>query len=240
MFRLKLVFKLEESQLPAALERPVVSFLKAAAQKESQAFFDELFGSDSPVMKTYCMSYYLNQARFKGDRIYLGEPGFTMFFSDGNLEELIRFYNAFLKMRNVPYPLNNNSMTLNYVSIQPLKEIQDREIIVKMLSPLLVREHDKDSNKDRYYLYYEEGFAENLRRNTEYFIKTLGLNLSAADFSIQPLKGKKVVVPSFGKRLDGNLGIFKLTGSPELLTVLYASGLGSRRGEGRGAFEIVM
>ena len=53
------------------------------------------------------------------------------------------------------------------------------------------------------------------------------------------LKGKKVVIPVFGRNTDASLGIFKLTGSRQLLNILLLSGLGSRRSEGHGKFEVV-
>ena len=54
------------------------------------------------------------------------------------------------------------------------------------------------------------------------------------------IKGKKVVVPAFGRLLDGNLGIYKLTGRPELLNFLYLAGAGSRCGEGHGKMEVIL
>lgn len=40
--------------------------------------------------------------------------------------------------------------------------------------------------------------------------------------------------------IDANIGIYKVTGTPELLNFLYMAGLGCRRSEGHGKFEIVM
>ena len=43
----------------------------------------------------------------------------------------------------------------------------------------------------------------------------------------------------FGRNTDASLGIFKLTGSCQLLNVLYLAGMGVRRSEGHGKFEII-
>ena len=59
------------------------------------------------------------------------------------------------------------------------------------------------------------------------------------DFSIQAIKGKKVVIPVFGRNTDASLGIFKLKGSVALLNVLQRSGIGVRRSTGNGKFEVL-
>lgn len=38
---------------------------------------------------------------------------------------------------------------------------------------------------------------------------------------------------------DQSIGIYKLTGNPELLNLLYAAGLGSRRSEAHGKFSVL-
>ena len=37
------------------------------------------------------------------------------------------------------------------------------------------------------------------------------MDVSTEGFSIAPIKGKKVVVPVFGRNTDANLGIYKIT-----------------------------
>ena len=59
------------------------------------------------------------------------------------------------------------------------------------------------------------------------------------DFQIVPIKAKKVVAKVFGRPTNASIGIFKLTGSVELLNYLYTAGLGSRRSEGHGKFAII-
>ena len=240
MFQLKLHFSLDNNFLPKEMERLLVSFLKASAQKEGQDFYDSLFDKSRSIIKTYTFSYYLPGASFQKERIELAQPGFIMLFSDADLEELIHFYNAFLKMKFISYPVEKNAMTLTWVSMQEMKEIEDSEVVVKMLSSLLVRQHDAQTNRDRYCLYSDTDFSEVLFKNTAYLLEKLNLPYSMEGFSIQPIKGKKVVVPAFGRLLDGNLGIYKLTGYPELLNFLYLAGAGSRCGEGHGKMEVIL
>ena len=237
MYQIRLNFTLVEPFLPKEIERLTVSFLKAAAKKEGQEFFDSMFDKTKSITKTFCFSYYLPRPEFGTERILLGAPTFSVFFSDADLEELFRFYNGFLKLKNEPYPMKGNSMKLNYVAMKKMKEIEDDTVVIKMLSPLIVREHDSTTNQDRYLLYNDPAFSETLKKNTRAQLDKWGFPLSTEGFSITPIKAKKVVIPNFGQQLDGNLGMFKLTGKPELLNFLYQAGLGSRRNEGRGKWE---
>ena len=174
MFQLKLSMQLENNRLPAEMERSMVSFLKASIQKESQELYEKLFGSKKAVLKSYCFSCYLPQAAFGKNFISLGAPEFTIFFSDADTEELLGFYNGFLRMKFVKYPLNGNSMCLTHVAVVPLKEIQEGHVIIKMLSPLLVRDHDRENNRDRYCLFNEDDFSDVLKENTRYFLEQMG------------------------------------------------------------------
>lgn len=239
MFQLKLSFKTENNILPKSLDQSIVSFLKATAQSVSQDFFDELYDKSKSIIKSYTYAYYLPGAKFQGNQIILSNNGFTMFFSGYRMEDMMRFYNGFIKMKNQKYSLSNNSMTLTHVDMQELKEIKEHEIIIKMQSALIVRQHNAETNQDIYYTCEQEGFSEALRENIDFFIKQMNLNISTEGFSILPVKAKKVVVPIFGRNTDGNLGVFKLTGSSELLNLLYLSGLGCRRSCGHGKFEII-
>ena len=102
-----------------------------------------------------------------------------------------------------------------------------------------VRKHNSDDNSDIYYTYGMDGFEDALKDNIRIFVEKIGLDVSVDEFSIQVIKGKKLVVPVFGRNTDASLGIYKLTGSIELLNILHMAGIGSRRSEGHGKFEII-
>ena len=131
-------------------------------------------------------------------------------------------------------------MKLVSIVAQKRKEIRDSEIVVKMLSSLIVRKHKSDDNSDIYYTYEDDEFEEVLKENVDFMLKKLDVPISTDGFSIVPIKGKKVVQCVFEHMIDANIGIYKLTGTPELLNFLYMAGLGCRRSEGHGKFEIVM
>lgn len=239
MYQYKLKFQLENNILTKHMDKLFLSFLKCAAQSYSQEFYDTLYDKSRSIVKSYTFSYYLPGAVFQGENIMLVDDQFFVFFSDADQAELLRFFNAFQMMKFKKYPMSANSMQLTSISMQQLNLIEENEIVVKMQSPLLVREHHAEDNSDIYYTCEMDGFANALKDNVSIFVQKLGLNVPTDDFSIQVVKGKKIVIPVFGRNTDASMGIYKLTGSCELLNILYLAGLGSRRSEGRGKFDII-
>lgn len=239
MYQLKLTFQTENNILPRELDRLIISFFKAAAENYSQEFFNCLYDKSKSILKTFTYSCYLPGAHFQEENIVLSQNRFCVFFSDVNLGQLIQFLNAFKLMKFKKYSMNQNSMNLISIQTQKRDKITDSEIVVKMQGALLVRRHCSEDNTDVYYSYQDSEFSKVLKENVEIFLEKLGMNLSTDGFSIEVVKGKKVVVPVFGRNTDASLGVYKIKGNPELLNVLYLSGMGVRRSEGHGKFEIV-
>lgn len=240
MYQYKLTFELEHSWLPRETDRLIVSFLKASAQAYSQEFYEKLYDKGKSVIKSYTYSCFFPGARFHQEKIELESDTFSLFFSDADPQELLSFFNAFQLMKRKKYPMNGNSMILVSIQMQRLNEIKENEIVIRMLSPLIVRRHNSENNTDIYYTCEMEGFDKALRENTAIFLDRMGMgDIMADDFSIQTIKGKKVVIPVFGRNIDASLGIFKLTGPCRLLNILYQAGIGVRRSEGRGKFEVI-
>ncbi|MDE7339129.1 MAG: CRISPR-associated endoribonuclease Cas6 [Lachnospiraceae bacterium] len=239
MYQYKLTFELEQNWLPKETDRLIISFLKASAQAYSQEFYEKLYDKSKSVIKSYTYSCYLPGAKFLQKKIELESDTFSLFFSDADPQELLSFFNSFQLMKRKKYPMNGNSMTLVSIHMQQLPEIKEKEIVIRMQSPLIVRKHCSEDNTDVYYTCEMEGFGKALKENVIIFLDRLGMDAEAEDFSIQTIKGKKVVVPVFGRNTDASLGIFKLTGSCRLLNILYQAGLGVRRSEGHGKFEVI-
>lgn len=240
MIQLVLEFQLEKPELPVEYERTIVSFLKAASNNYSQEMFERLYDKSKSIIKTFTYSVYLPGVVFGKDVIKLKETRFKIFFTDADMGQTIEWFNSFQLMRMKKYPLNNNSMKLISVKSQNRKEIVDNELVIKMQSPLIVRQHNADTNKDEYYTYDSVEFADKVRDNVSIFLQKVNLDISVEDFSLLPVKGKKVVVNCFGRKIDANIGIYKITGNQELLNILYQSGIGSRRSEGHGKWEVLM
>ena len=239
MTRFQLKFTLETPEIPIDVDCVIVSFLKAGVQRVSPEWFDQLYNKKKSIIKMYSWSCYYPGAKFTKDKILLDENYFSVTFSDPDMKELLQFYNAFRLMLREPYPMNHNSMTLKEIRIQELPDIMDSEVIVKLKSSLIARRHNSEDNKDHYYTWEDSEFSEVIRENVKFFLEKQGLPLSMENFSVTPVKAKKIVARVWRRPIDATIGILKLTGSPELLNFLYASALGSRRSEGHGLWDII-
>lgn len=239
MNELKLEFQLETTEIPAELDKVLVSFFKASLENYSPALFEKLYNKNSSILKTFTFSTFLPGARFTQEKILLSQNRFIMTFSDADIGELIEFYNAFVLMKHKPYSMRQNSMRLISVKIRNIPEIQDTELIIKMRSALIVRKHDSTDNSDKYYTCEDPEFGEMVKANLRIFLEKLNLEMDISDFSITPVKAKKVVTRIWGKLVDGNIGIYRITGSQELLNLLRAAGLGTRRSLGKGMWEVI-
>lgn len=239
MTELKLEFELEKPELPIEIDRLIVSFFKATIQNYSEELFEKLYTKEKSVLKKFTWSNYFPGAQFTSEKILLREKKFFINFSTIDLEELLHFYNAFSLMKGTNFHMTHNSMKLVSIRTKEMRDIKDTEIIIKMQSSLIVRRHDVSKNTDIYYSCEDLEFADIAKDNLRIFLQKLDIPMDISDFSITPVKTKKVVTKVFGRWVDGSIGIFKLTGSVELLNLLYAAGVGTRRSEGHGKWEVV-
>ena len=118
------------------------------------------------------------------------------------------------------------------------KQIDTEEIIIKFMSPLVVRSHSKD--KDYYYSYNDEQFKDVLKINIKQQLRITNISEELVDkLEINAIKPKKVIVKFYEKKIETSTGIFKISGDKELLKYLYDAGIGSKRSSGFGMFQII-
>ena len=68
---------------------------------------------------------------------------------------------------------------------------------------------------------------------------TFNFEVAEDSVKIEPVKARKTVVNTFQNKITANVGIFRLKGDLQILNLLYALGVGSRRSQGYGCFEVV-
>lgn len=124
--------------------------------------------------------------------------------------------------------------------------VTESEITVKMLSPLTIYSTFSENSGHRhtyYYSPYEPRFqllvGQNLAKKYQLIF---GRPADTSSFSIVPLKvGERdlKVVKFKGTVIKGWMGIYQLTGDPQLLEVALDAGLGSKNSQGFGCCELV-
>lgn len=236
---IKITIALEKSELPVDYSPSFVSLLKNALSKYNDTLFKRYYADNNFSEKNFCFAVKLKNPCFKTDRILLDDNTLILRIHIANLADGIDFYNAFIKQRGIKYPLpDKNSAEIVHVEIANHKQINSDEILIKFLSPLLVRRHE--NNKDTYLAFNDEDFEKYFLLSISTMLKNLySIDTDIINLTIEPIEPRKTVVNTFGCKITGNIGVFRLYGDSQVLSILSQTGIGSRRSQGFGCFEVL-
>ncbi len=235
--RIKLFFELENNILDVQYRKSIISWIKHAIQDYDENLFQEIYHGNQK--KTFSWASILSKPVFEKENVILQDNQFSVVFSAYNYSHALHLYNSFLKQKFQKYSLNKNSMTLINISMIPEKQIITDTITVKMSSPLIVRNHSRETLKDMYYAYDREEFQEYIRINIREQLEAEKLDASLLqDFEIQTVQAKKIVIPVYEKMIECSIGTFSIRGNMKLLDYLYKGGIGAKKAMGFGLFEI--
>jgi len=239
--RLKIELELENEHLPLDYRPTIISLFKHILTvyengKHFRTYYEA--GKDKP----FTFAVGIPGSTFTKEKILVPNRKINITFSTSDIGTGIVFFNALLMQKNKSYPLaHENAMIVKNVSIEKEISITTNTIDVIFKSPLCVREHSKENNKDIYYSYEKKGFNEVLNKVVELQIaKSNSLPTSIlGDFSINTIDCKKTVVKHHSQFIEATVGMFRLTGNIALLNYLYTNGIGSRKSSGFGLIEII-
>lgn len=240
--KFSLQFNLKNNSIPLDYRRKFLSFLKATMESYDKSLYEKYY-NQSNTRKDFTFSVYMPNQTFnkesitiKGNRIYFN-------FSIYNSTEGLKIYTAIMSKVNCEFPLGKfNKMTLVDIQIKEEKNLIDNLVEFKLLSPLLVRDHNKETNKDWFYTHLDEGCEKRLKE-----IIKIQLNLiygnkfdkEADQLRFDFSKCKKTVISNYNVKIPGVLGKFKIEGSSYILDYLYKAGIGSKSSAGFGMIDIV-
>jgi len=234
--RLILKFKLEHEKFTNQYRNFLTSYFKFALSKEYYDEFSKYY--ENPQTKNFTFTVFIKNLKHYNGLIISPNKEIIMTISSSDYKFIMLLYNSLLMNKNKKMNISpNNKIRLSQLSLTHLKEINNNEIKIKMLSPLLIRDRDIENNIDSYKTIKDDNFIKYLNDNLIYLAKSLNLNINKLE--ITPIKTKKVVVPIMQVRYDATIGTFKLKGDLETLNTLYKIGIGSRRSYGFGMFEVI-
>jgi len=214
-----------------------MSFLKFALSKKYPSIYQSLYGEN--CSKAFCFSTFLPNPKFNGDRYLLSDDGISVKISSSDNQLLIALYNSLINARFIEFQLpQSNSFKLIKISYLNTPQIKTDSAIIKFLSPLVVRNHDKATNTDRYLDYTNEDFSEKLQIVTDNYLTERGFPNSIIE--LNPVKAARTVAIGINNiKINCSYGLFELKASPPVINELYLAGLGSRRNQGFGMFDII-
>lgn len=241
--RFLITFLLKEKEMPSDYRRKFISFLKKSFESYDKDIFNKYYRDKDPIEKPYTFSVYLGKALFSKDKVILEKNKIHFTFSTIDMETGLHFYNAVLGMKGKEFYIEkNNSMLLEEIRLIQEEAIIKERVIFHTISPILIREHNKETNKDWYYSFEDEESISILKRNMKYqAVKYFGKDAEydVEQMDIIPLNVKKLVINHYGVFVTGNAGSFELRGKPYLLDYFYKSGVASKKSEGFGLCNLV-
>lgn len=241
--RLCLTFQLKESFISVEYRRVVLSYIKNAISTCNNGKYYEYFFKDTK-QKNYCFSVILPKAKFGKDRIGLDKNEIKIIISTDNDEKMgFILYSAFIKQKYKSYPLSDgNSMMLNSIIEEKQEEIINSKAIFKTTlgSSLCVRDHNREENKDIYYIYSDKGFRDKLKVVLSNQLLNAGFIKEEIDkVNVNPIQCKKVVVKHYRRYIDTTIGLIEVQANKDILQHFYEVGIGSRKSMGFGMLDLV-
>lgn len=238
--RFKIICEVSTNVIPIDYHRKILSMIKRGLELTDEEKYQELYGLNK--LKEFTFSVYLGRAKFQKDIIELDANRFILNLSTANTELAFYLYNALtaLKFKKMKWG-SDLTVSIQSISRIPQPIIKDSTIFLKTLSPIVCRDHNKETNKDWYYSFEAPEFLEILKRNmVSTLVPILGdyIRYDIEELELTPVRMKKTVVRFYERQVECSIGQFSLTGKPYLLNYLVQSGIGSLTGSGFGMCEI--
>lgn len=233
--KILLQFQLKNNKLPIDYRRVILSFFKKALSEIADGKYYEKYYF-KPERRNFSFAVNLPSPKFSKSEITLEENRFRITFSTSDKMTGFVFMSAFIKQKGNPLsaPLGN-VFTLTNISQIGDKTTSSNTALVKMLSPLCIREHNRGENKDSYYSVASDNFEEKANEIIKEQLVNSGFDDERVKgFSIKPLNSKKTVVFHYGNYIECSLGEFVLNGDKAIINYLLQSGIGSRKSAGFG------
>lgn len=239
--RFKIDLLLDTDEIPKDKNRMVLSFFKSILEKYDEESFRYYYEEGSTKRKQFTFSMYMPNCKFNRETITIPDKKITIFFSTGDLKTGFIFANAFIKAKGKVITYLDLNMKVSNLFIYEDEQILEEVCIFKASSPIVVREHNRDTNKDWYHnLSEKEGmdlFLENLK------IQILGdlpeARYDLDDLSVEIMRNKPVKVKHYSIEILSNLATLKIHAKTYILKYLYDTGIGSLKSGGFGMLSLV-
>lgn len=241
--RIKVEFETENPKLPIEYRRKFLSYLKKSIQTYDSDLFDMMY--DGCSKKSFCSSiYFLPEVIIDEKSVELNSKRFFAQFTTTDISIGIHLLNALMMKKNQWVPLSDCQNKIRVISICKLKEknIEGNCIKAKILSPVIVRDHCKETDKDWYLVYNDPKFEEVFKRNLKSELKDIfnrNVTYDVDALKLTPITLKKIVVKNYGIYIPCTIGSFALEGECYLLEYLYKSGIGSKKSMGFGYIDLL-
>ena len=237
---ISLKFVLENKIFPLDYRKTFISFFKESLSVFGTGKWGKKLYVDNN-RKPFTFAINLPNPKFSKECITLEKPEIELTFSTSDNYLGYIFMCAFEVKVNKPFPIAfGNKLILKRVLVSRSKHITGEKAIVKMWSPLCLREHNKERNEDIYYSVASENFGIKSKEIIKEQLISDGFpeNL-ASNIEITPIHCKKTVVLHYGTYIECSLGVFEINADNTTLNHLLQNGIGSRKSAGFGFPKLI-
>ncbi len=232
-------FNLKNEEISWEYRRNMLSIIKQCLENtDNGKYYNQYY--EPGKAKDFCISVAFAKPIFSKENIKVEEKKLRLIVSTANAKTGFILFSAFMNMHGkvFPLPLGNN---MKLISVKPIKEevVNSEKILVRMMEPLCVRIHNRDTNKDWYVSVKQDIFQEECSRVVKDQLLLAGFGEDVCDVRITPIDAKTIVVKHYGINIESSIGNFMLEGNQDVLNYLLKSGLGSRRSTGFGVMKLL-
>lgn len=239
--RFKVEFDLKEDEIPKDKNRMILSVFKSVLESYSPEVFHQYYEEGSTKRKDFTFSLNMPECKFNRDTIKIPNKKITLFFSTCSLKTGFLFLNAFIKAKGKKIEYRDIWMTIKNISLIPDIKLDSCSAVFKTSSPIVIREHNKEKNKDWYHdICDEKGFKifmDNLK--TQILEELPESEYDIQDISVNILQNKIVKVKHYAIEIPSNLSTLKINAKPYILKHIYDSGIASLKNAGFGMLTIL-
>ncbi len=242
--RFHFTFELENEVIDVNYRRKILSFLKNAIEKSDKQFYHELYGNGSNINKDFTMSvYFVPETQYGTETISVKSKRVIVNMSTPDSLTGIQLYNAMCGQKFIKYRFSGEN-SLRLVKIQNEKEklITQNRAVFNTMSPIVIRDHNRETGRDWFYTFEDEPAVDILKRNLEAelsgkFQRDIGYDIR--QLKIEFIRMKKVIIKNYELKIPCSLGIFSMEGDQYLLQYLYQRGVGAKRSLCFGMLDLI-
>lgn len=234
-----LKFELEKNKFKADYRRVFISFFKKAITNYMDGiFYKELYDSGT-YKKSLVWTVKFSNPKFQNENLILNSNQITMTIKVTDMQTALIYYSSLLGLKNCKFSVDtDNTMTLKSIKLLKENKITGNFAVFRIFSPICLREHSKENNKDWYYTYENEKFKQALYNSIKIDISHSANEIDKLEFDFSRLK--KVIVLAFEQKIHTTIGLLAIKGDNLILNHINNFGIGSRKNSGFGLVETIV
>lgn len=239
--RFSIETEVKEDKIPKDKNRAVMSLFKSIFESYDKNLYLELYDKDKTFRKDYSFSLYMPNSKFLREEILVPDKKILINISTSDSRLGVLFYNAFLNSKGKPYKIKENEITVKNIRMVKEKDIFSESVILKTMSPIVVREHSGDNRLTWYHSLNEEKGRSIFVQNLKYqLLDRFGYEreVDIDNISVEILSNREVKVKHYGIEVLSNICILRIEAQPYILDYIYKAGLSSMKSAGFGLLDI--